>query len=72
MLDIDDLLPRSGAIAVLGCAGMGIPFAGVLLGSAAVPRARTRGQTWLAAVAILIGAVWSVAAFVLLVVAVNA
>ena len=72
MLDIDDLLPRSGAIAVFACVGMGIPFAGVLAGAAAGTRARTKGQKWLAAGAIVLGAVWSVAAFALLVVVVNA
>ena len=67
VIDIDDLLPRNGALAVIGAVGMGVPFAGVLAGGGAFTRATTRSQKWLAAGAIAFGGLWSVSAFVLFV-----
>jgi hypothetical protein len=72
LIDIDDLLPRSGALAVIGSVGIGIPFAGVLAGVAAGTRATTRGQRWLSAAAACFGALWSIAAFVLFVIVAKA
>ena len=72
VIDIDDLLPRNVALAVIGVVGMGIPFAGVLAGGAAWERGATRGQRWLSAAAVALGLGWCVAALVLFVVVVNA
>jgi hypothetical protein len=66
MIDIDDRLPRWGVFTVFGLVGIGIPFAGLVLGAVALTRAGTKGQKWLAATAILLGGAWCVAAAVLL------
>ena len=65
MIDIDDRLPRWGVFVVFGCVGIGIPFAGLVLGAVALTRAG-KGGRWLAITAILLGGAWCVAAAVLL------
>ena len=48
LLDLDDLLPRDGAIAVLAIIVCGVPLAGVVTGAAGMSRSATGGQRFLA------------------------
>ena len=72
MIDIDDLLPRDAVLAVFGAVGLGVPFSAIVIGGIAGARSPTRGRQWLAAGAVLLGALWCVMAGLLLHVVANA
>jgi hypothetical protein len=70
-LDLDDRLPRAAAIAVFAAVAQGVPLLGLLAGAVAAARAVTGRDRGLAGAAVLLGAVWCVAACGLLAIAVS-